>query len=65
MNGKRNRFEWDAKKAVVNLKKHGVGFESAIAAFDDALAVTVPDPDHSDHKKSAGSPWAAQATACW
>ena len=49
--GARNRFEWDAKKAAVNLKKHGVQFESAIAVFDDALAVTVPDPDHSEEEE--------------
>jgi uncharacterized protein len=37
------RFEWDAKKAAANLKKHGVPFEEAQTAFDDALAAYYPD----------------------
>jgi uncharacterized DUF497 family protein len=33
-------FEWDPANAVINLAKHRV-------SFDDALSVTIPDPDHS------------------
>ena len=40
-------FEWDPAKAVSNLRKHGVSFEEAVSAFQDALAVVHPDPDHS------------------
>ena len=40
-------FEWDARKAVLNRRKHRVSFEDAVAAFADPLAVTVTDPDHS------------------
>ncbi len=37
-------FEWDAKKAVQNIKKHGVSFEEASTVFGDALSLTIPDP---------------------
>jgi uncharacterized DUF497 family protein len=29
------RFEWDARKAVFNKRKHGVSFELATLVFDD------------------------------
>lgn len=41
-------FEWDAKKAEENLKKHGVAFEEAVAVFADPLANIFDDPDHSE-----------------
>ena len=41
------RFEWDRRKAVANLAKHGVAFEEASSVFFDALSATIPDPDHS------------------
>ena len=41
------RFEWDALKAVSNLRKHGVAFEEAASVFSDPLAYTFGDPDHS------------------
>ncbi|HCI6432838.1 BrnT family toxin [Klebsiella quasipneumoniae] len=28
-------FEWDANKALSNLRKHGVRFEEAVLVFDD------------------------------
>ncbi len=40
-------FEWDPQKAVKNLRKHKVPFTEAATVFDDALSVTVADPDHS------------------
>ena len=40
-------FEWDSKKAVRNLHKHGVSFEEAATVFDDPLAAYYEDPDHS------------------
>jgi uncharacterized DUF497 family protein len=40
-------FEWDARKAAANLKKHRVRFEDAATVFLDPLAITFPDPDHS------------------
>ncbi|MFH2093212.1 MAG: BrnT family toxin [Pseudomonadota bacterium] len=41
-------FEWDPKKAISNLKKHGVSFEEASTAFKDPLSLTIEDPLHSD-----------------
>jgi len=40
-------FEWDPKKAEMNLRKHGVEFSAATTAFGDPLALLMPDPDHS------------------
>jgi len=42
------KFEWDRRKAVLNIKKHGVSFEEAATAFGDPLSVTIHDPKHSD-----------------
>lgn len=41
------KFEWDPKKAALNLALHGVPLEEATTVFEDLLSVTVPDPDHS------------------
>jgi uncharacterized DUF497 family protein len=41
-------FSWDPSKAETNLRKHGVAFSEAGTVFGDDLAITVPDPDHSD-----------------
>src|SRR5438105_3201888 len=41
-------FEWDAKKAAENLKKHAVAFEEALTVFADPLASIFDDPDHSE-----------------
>ena len=41
-------FEWSAKKAATNLKKHGVSFDEAETAFDDPLAFILDDEWHSD-----------------
>jgi uncharacterized DUF497 family protein len=41
-------FEWDARKAGQNVKKHGVSFEEASTVFADPLALTIPDPLHSE-----------------
>jgi uncharacterized DUF497 family protein len=40
-------FEWDAKKASANFKKHGVSFEEARTVFLDEQAKLIDDPDHS------------------
>ena len=44
-------FEWDPRKAEINLHKHGVSFTEAGTVFGDNLAITVPDPDHSDDEE--------------
>lgn len=41
------RFEWDRRKAQLNLRKHRVGFDEAATVFYDPLSVTFEDPDHS------------------
>ncbi len=38
---------WDARKAAVNLRKHGVNFREASTALRDPLATTFPDYDRS------------------
>lgn len=36
-------FEFDSKKAIVNLRKHGVSFAEIEAVFYDDLALTLED----------------------
>jgi uncharacterized DUF497 family protein len=43
-------FEWDERKAVANLKKHGVSFEEARSVFYDERAKLIADPDHSEEE---------------
>jgi len=40
-------YEWDGNKAVSNKHKHGVGFVEASSVFDDPLAMSIPDSEHS------------------
>ena len=40
-------FEWDSRKAEVNLRKHGVSFPESESVFSDPLSVTIADPVHS------------------
>lgn len=44
-------FEWDAEKAAVNLRKHGVAFQEALTVFADPLAGIHDDPDHSEDEE--------------
>jgi len=44
-------FEWDDAKARSNLRKHKVFFEDAVTVFDDPMAVTRDDPDHSEDER--------------
>ena len=44
-------FEWDAAKALSNVRKHGVTFDQAATVFLDALALTVFDAAHSQHEE--------------
>jgi len=36
-------FEWDADKAAGNVRKHGISFETAVAAFSDPFVLTTVD----------------------
>ncbi|MCL2185965.1 MAG: BrnT family toxin [Treponema sp.] len=41
------KFEWDENKATVNIKKHGVSFESASKVFNDPMRYEIFDQTHS------------------
>jgi uncharacterized DUF497 family protein len=43
-------FEWSAKKAAINLKKHKVSFEEAATVFDDPCFVDFYDDTHSQEE---------------
>ena len=45
---KRYEFDWDKRKAVANLRKHGVSFEEAISVFYDDFAVEFFDSNNSE-----------------
>jgi uncharacterized DUF497 family protein len=40
-------FSWDARKAHINLEKHGVSFEEAATVFADPEALEWEDASHS------------------
>jgi len=44
-------FEWDASKARVNAKKHGVTFAEGLSVFRDPLARVFDDPAHSEAER--------------
>jgi uncharacterized protein len=37
------QFTWDERKNQINKQKHGISFETAVLAFDDANQVSRPD----------------------
>jgi uncharacterized DUF497 family protein len=39
------RFEWDPRKAAVNLRTHRVSFAEAVTVLEDEFALTREDPD--------------------
>jgi hypothetical protein len=41
-------YEWDKKKAQINLAKHKVSFEEGETIFDDPLLITYADELHSE-----------------
>jgi uncharacterized protein len=43
-------FQWNYRKAAENRRKHGIASEEAATVFDDPLAVTFPDLDHSENE---------------
>ena len=45
VNGK--LFDWDIKKNLLNIEKHGVSFKMAASSFFDPKAVIVDDDEHS------------------
>jgi uncharacterized DUF497 family protein len=43
-------FEWNADKARINLKKHGVSFDEGATIFNDPMIATMPDSTHSEQE---------------
>ncbi len=43
-------FEWDRRKAAMNVLRHGIRFTEAATVIFDQDAVYEPDPDHSDEE---------------
>ena len=44
-------LEWDPDKARANEDKHGVAFEQAALVFQDPLALSIYDEEHSSTEK--------------
>jgi len=45
------KFEWNANKANLNEKKHGVSFEEASSVLSDLLSITINDPLHREDEE--------------
>ena len=45
------QFEWDEEKAALNLKKHGVRFETAVLVFCDENRIELFDAEHSSEEE--------------
>ena len=58
-------FEWDANKASINKKKHGVSFEDAKIVFYDENAVIINDPEHSKNEERFILLGLSVASQCW
>jgi len=44
-------FEWDPRKAAVNLRKHGVDFADAGTLLHDEQAITISDEDSDEEDR--------------
>jgi uncharacterized DUF497 family protein len=42
--------EWDARKAALNLRRHGIDFADAATVLYDELAVTVADEEKHEER---------------
>ena len=49
--GLHDSFEYDNRKAWLNLKKHRISFDEAMTVFIDPLSITISDPLHSDEEE--------------
>ena len=43
-------YEWDHKKAITNLRKHGIDFADAVTILDDDNALTIIDPNPEEER---------------
>jgi hypothetical protein len=43
-------YQWDAKKAKSNYKKHGIYFSDAVSVFSDEWAITIEDDDPEEQR---------------
>ncbi|HEX8154916.1 MAG TPA: BrnT family toxin [Thermoanaerobaculia bacterium] len=54
------QFEWDDRKALLNVRRHGITFDQAKNVFNDPLAMTQRDGEHSDGEErevTLGDTW--------
>ena len=42
------KFQWDERKNLSNIKKHGISFEEAAYVFSDIDTISIFDEEHSD-----------------
>lgn len=47
---KHMQYQWDNRKAAVNLRKHSVDFADAVAVFEDDAALIAPDDEHDEER---------------
>src|SRR3990172_13184492 len=47
----RYNFEWDPKKAKINIQNHKISFERSAAVFRDPNAITIFDEEHTAIQK--------------
>lgn len=41
------QFEWDEEKNKINIKKHGISFDTAMLVFNDPYHIEFYDTEHS------------------
>ena len=44
------QFEWDEQKEKINIKKHGLDFETAARVFQDENRLELFDEEHSEYE---------------
>jgi uncharacterized DUF497 family protein len=44
-------FDWDTKKNMANINKHGISFKEAASVFSDTSAKYFDDDSHSAHEE--------------
>lgn len=41
---------WDPKKALINIRRHGIEFSHAATVLDDPMALTIEDKRHIEQR---------------